>query len=140
MFNRTSSFLFIILFISSFAFAQTDSTMAGQRMMPELTVEKMIFCTGVENREPVGVDTVFADTVGQVYCYTQISGAENPTTISHVWFLNGEEKASIELSVRGETWRTWSSKTIPEEWDGTWRVEVQSATQDVLMSKEFVVR
>jgi len=140
MVTKSSFIIFLSILISSFGSAQEESGMAEQQMMPELTVDEMVFCSGIENREPVGADTVFADTVGQVYCYTRINGAENPTTISHVWFLNGEEKTSVELSVQGKTWRTWSSKTIPEEWDGTWRVEVQSATQDVLMSKEFVVR
>lgn len=140
MFGKTSIVLLMILLISAFGFGQEESTMAEEQMMPALAVDKMVFCTGVEDREPMGADTAFADTVGQVYCFTQISGAEGNATVSHVWYLDGEEKASIELSVNGKTWRTWSSKTIPKEWAGTWRVEVKSADRNVLMSKEFVVR
>lgn len=146
MFNKISSVLVCVLFVFSLCLAQEESGMAeGQTMseeqtMPGLTVDQMVFCTGVENREPVGADTAFADTVGQVYCFTQISGAEDQTTISQVWYLNDEEKASVNLSVKGKTWRTWSSKRIPKEWDGTWRVEVKSASGNVLMSKEFVIQ
>jgi len=140
MFSKTSLVLVIILLVFSVSLAQEESAMAEEEMAPALTVDKMVFCLGVENREPVGADTAFADSVGQVYCYTQISGAEDATTISHVWYLTDEEKASVDLSVQGKTWRTWSSKTIPKEWAGTWRVEVKSSDGNVLMSKEFVVR
>lgn len=118
---------------------EVQVTQEGQEE-PALTVEEMVFCTAVEDREPVGTDTAFAATVGQVYCYTKINGAEDATTIYHVWYLNGEEKATVELAVKGDSWRTWSSKTIPDEWAGNWRVDVKSETGEVLKSKEFVVR
>jgi hypothetical protein len=137
---KSSLILALILSICSFGFGQEDTAMVEQQMMPALDVDQMVFCTGVQDREPVGADTAFADTVGEVYCFTQISGADEPTTVSHVWYLNGEEKASVELSVGGQKWRTWSSKRIPAEWDGAWKVEVKSADGSVLMSKEFVVR
>jgi predicted lipid-binding transport protein (Tim44 family) len=141
MFRTASLVLVIMVLALSLSLAQEESTMPQeQTMAPALTVDQMAFCTSVENREPVGADTAFADTVGQVYCFTQISGAGDATDISHVWYLNGEEKASVNLSVQGKTWRTWSSKTIPKEWAGNWRVEVKSADGNVLMSKEFVVR
>jgi hypothetical protein len=152
MFNKTLLVLVCVLIVFSLCLAQEESgmeekqmmseeqTMAEEPMMAELTVDQMVFCTGVEDREPVGADTAFADTVGQVYCFTKISGAEDETTVSHVWYLNGEEKASVDLSVKGKTWRTWSSKRIPKEWNGTWKVEVKSAEGNVLRSKEFVVQ
>jgi hypothetical protein len=140
MLSKISMMLLIVLLVCSWAMAQEQSEMAEETMAPALTVDQMVFCTGVENREPVGADTAFAASVGEVYCFTQISGAEDTTTVTHVWSLNGEEKASVNLSVRGKTWRTWSSKRIPVEWDGTWRVEVKSADGNVLMSKEFVVK
>lgn len=139
---RTIQVVSVIIMLSfSLSLAQEESAMAQQQKTPALTVDQMVFCSGVVDRAPVGADTAFADTVGQVYCFTQISGsADEATDISHVWYLNGEEKASVNLSVQGKTWRTWSSKTIPKEWAGNWRVEVKSADGNVLMSKEFVVR
>lgn len=152
MFSKTLIVLVCVFFVFSLCLAQEEAgmaeeqkmseeqTMEGEPMMAELTVDQMVFCTGVEDRKPVGADTAFADTIGQVYCFTTISGAEDETTVSHVWYLNDEEKASVDLSVKGKTWRTWSSKRIPPEWDGTWKVEVKSAEGNVLMSKEFVVQ
>lgn len=146
MFFKASLVLVLIIMLMPIAWAQ--ETQEAQEMQeaqvtqeePALTVEKMVFCTGVEDREPIGVDTVFVATVGQVYCFTQITGAGDATTISHVWYLDGEEKATVELNVNGDSWRTWSSKTIPEDWTGNWRVDVKSSTGEVLKSMNFAVR
>ncbi len=104
-----------------------------------LSVDQMEICVAVEEREPVGADTAFSSTMDRLYCFTAISGAEDTTTISHVWYHGDDEKATVELSVKGKKWRTWSSKRIVEEWTGTWRVDVVSTAGKVLKSKEFVV-
>ncbi|NIR49886.1 DUF2914 domain-containing protein [candidate division KSB1 bacterium] len=100
----------------------------------------MVFCTAVEEREPVAVDTVFADTVGQVYCFTKIIGATDTTSISHVWYYEDEEKANVNLAVKSKSWRTWSSKKILQEWDGKWRVDVVSSQQEIIKSEEFLIK
>ncbi len=105
-----------------------------------LTVQQMDFCTGIQDREPVGIDTVFSDDVGTVYCFTKIDGATDTTTVSHVWYYKGEEKARVTLNIKGDSWRTWSSKTILKEWDGKWRVDVESASGSILQSKDFVIK
>ncbi len=102
-----------------------------------LVVDEMVFCTAVEERQPVASDTLFANTVENVYCFTKISGSENNQSIFHVWYHNDEEKAKVELAVGSKTWRTWSSKRIVAEWTGKWRVNVESANGDILSSKEF---
>ncbi len=105
-----------------------------------LEIEEMVFCTAVEEREPVAVDTVFADTVGQVYCFTKIIGATDTTSISHVWYYEDEEKANVNLAVKSKSWRTWSSKKILQEWDGKWRVDVVSSQQEIIKSEEFLIK
>ena len=105
-----------------------------------LKVEEMIFCTGVEDRQPVGADTLFVNTVENIYCFTKISGAEGETTISHLWFFNDEQKAKVDIAVKGKTWRTWSSKQILKEWTGNWRVDVVDVDGNILLSKTFKVR
>jgi hypothetical protein len=96
-------------------------------------------CTEVEAREPVGVNTVFPDTVETLYCYTEIKGALVPTEIKHVWYHLDHERASIELDVKSETWRTWSSKRIVPQWAGKWRIDVVDAKGDVLTSHDFTI-
>jgi hypothetical protein len=103
-----------------------------------LQVTDMKFCTDVQDREPLGVDTVFPDTVGQVYCFTVIEGAKDTTSIMHIWYHNDEKKAEVPLNVGSVRWRTWSSKRIMEEWVGKWRVEV--VFQDsILRTEEFYI-
>jgi hypothetical protein len=104
-----------------------------------LVVDEQTICTAIEDRVPSGVDSSFSSDVGKLYCYTKISGSDDTTTVSHVWYLGDEEKAKIELSVKGKTWRTWSSKNIDPSWIGNWKVEVVSANGDVLATKSFVI-
>ncbi|RJR26763.1 MAG: DUF2914 domain-containing protein [Candidatus Latescibacterota bacterium] len=103
------------------------------------SVDEMSFCTAVQDRAPAGVDTAFASTVENVYCYVKTSGAAG-TSVVHVWYFGDREMARVELAVNGSPWRTWSSKKILPEWQGGWRVDVLSAAGDVLKSGTFVVR
>jgi len=120
----------IFIFIIGAGIAQAES---------ELQVNQVTFATAVEDRQPIGPGTSFEADVERVYCFTAISGAEEETSISHVWYFNDTEMARVPLSVRAATWRTWSSKRIMPYWIGQWRVDVESANGDVLTSKEFSV-
>lgn len=127
-------FVYVLLatiFIFAIGMAQEQST---------LQVDEMIFCTAIENRQPVGSDTVFKANVERIYCYTKIDGAADTTTISHIWYFKDEEVAKVNLSVKAKTWRTWSSKRLLEIWIGKWRVDVVSSDGTVLKSKEFSIK
>jgi len=136
MFNKNHLILclFAVLLFSiqaSQIYAQEEDT---------LQVTEMKFCKTVQDREPVGVDTVFADTVKQVYCFTLIEGAQDTTSITHVWYYGDEKRAEVHLKVGSIRWRTWSSKRIMKEWLGKWRVEVISAEGKILRTKEFDIK
>lgn len=105
----------------------------------QLDVETIQFGMDVQDRELVGSDTVFASTVGTVYAYTHITGAQDTTQISHAWYYQDEEKARVSLGVRSSDWRTWSSKRILPSWTGTWRVMVEDADGNVLATGSFEV-
>ena len=105
-----------------------------------LEINRIVFGTAIEDRQPANVDTVFAADVERIFCLTEISGASDTTNITHVWYLNGKEKARVDLKVKSKRWRTWSSKRIPEEWDGKWRVDVVDMNGKVLKSSSFVVK
>ena len=49
----------------------------AQEKEEALTVKEMVFCMAVEDRQPVGVDTVFSNTIERVYCFTKIIGARD---------------------------------------------------------------
>ena len=104
-----------------------------------LKIEDMEFCTGIESWAPVGTGKEFPATVAKVYCFTRVNGAAESTEIVHVWYFNDEEKARVPLSVKSNSWRTWSSKRILESWTGKWRVDVLAADGKLLRSSEFLV-
>lgn len=91
----------------------------------------------VMDRMPVDTASTFPADVGQVACWTRVTGATD-TTIQHVW-IHGENEFPVSLEIGGSPWRTWSTKSIPVEWVGEWRVEVRDASGTVLASTAFTV-
>ena len=104
MFKKSIIISIFLLFLISITNAQ------------EVVVEKMVFCTAIEDRQPTNIDTVFTSNVERVYCFTKIGSSADTTSITHVWYYDNEEKARVQLSVKAKTWRTWSSKTIWKTW------------------------
>jgi hypothetical protein len=120
----------IILFLSCLAFAQDNSA---------ITVEDIQICTSIQDRQPVGANTSFAKDVGQLYCFTKLSGSQDAATISHVWYHNDQEMRKVELNAQAKIWRTWSTKNILNTLTGEWRVDVVSSDGKVLTSKQFTI-
>jgi len=113
---------------------------AAMAPVSTLTLERSAFCTGVEEREPVGEATEFTTDVGTLYFWSNVLNSGDETSLSHVWYLNGEEKARVTLPAKYPRNRVWSSKIVPPEWDGEWKVEVVSADGDVLGAATCTVK
>lgn len=131
MMSRLAVTFLLLFLLFSASFAQEK---AG------VSVVEMEFCAGLENRQPVGASSQFFNAIDRIYCYTRIQGAAETTTVRHVWYFDGQEKADVELPVRSSSWRTWSSKRMLLKWAGVWRVDVVTADGTVLLSKEFVYK
>ncbi len=106
----------------------------------QLSIEESAIALDVIDRMPVGSDSTFVASVGRVYCWTRVAGAEGEVAIHHVWFHGDQEMADIELRIGGSPWRTWSSKAIVPEWTGAWRVEVRDSAGNVIETIRFTVR
>ena len=106
---------------------------------PQLVVEEGVIGTDIVDRLPVGANTSFAASVDRLSCFTRITGAENPTTITHVWYFGDLERARVELSVRSLSWRTHSSKVIQAHEVGSWRVDVLDEAGSVLRTIRFEI-
>lgn len=102
----------------------------------KLTVETRLG-TGVEERELIGEASTFPLSVDRVYCWTCVTGADEPTEITHVWYYGVEKMAEVALPVEYSRHRTWSYKTILPEWKGQWRVEILDAAGNKLDSIVF---
>jgi len=109
-----------------------------QQEIARMTVAEMNFCYDVQNRQPVGINDTFPDTVGSVYCFTRITGAEGEASVQHIWYYE-QEVARVDLRVASPDWRTWSSKRILESQDGWWTVDVVDGQGNVLASKDFFI-
>ncbi len=106
----------------------------------QLSVGESAIALDVIDRMPVGSDSTFVASVGRVYCWTLVAGAEGEVAIHHVWFHGDQEMADMELSIGGSPWRTWSSKAIMPEWTGDWRVEVRDPAGNVIETIRFTIQ
>ena len=104
-----------------------------------LTVEQATICKNVINRVPVDAGKSFPVSVGKLFCFTKIVGANHSTEIIHVWYFDGTERDRITLSVGGSPWRTYSSKRLRLNDVGPWHVDVLDAGGNLLDSVAFIV-
>lgn len=123
----------LIIVVPVIGYAQGEETAKSA-----LTVEAEL-CISVEERMPTGVADSFAPNVDKVYLWCKVLGAEDATSVRHIWYYKGEEMATVELAVESKSWRTWSYKTILPEWTGNWEVKVLDASDNVLRAIAFKV-
>jgi len=104
-----------------------------------LEVSDASLTTAIQDRMPVDQVESLPAGVTTLYCFSRIVGAAEETMVQHVWFRGETEMARVELPVRSINWRTWSSKRIPADWTGSWRVEIQDQFGEVLTTLPFDV-
>ena len=120
--------LFAVLLIPAAALASTMSVGEGA------------IGTSVQDRVLVGQGFQFDSSVGKLYAFTRIIGAPSETRVSHLWYYGDQLMAEVNLPVRGDNWRTWSSKSVMPDWVGNWRVDVVAEDGSVLDSLNFSVQ
>lgn len=103
----------------------------------EIQAAEVIVTTGIQNRMPVDTVRSYAASVGTLYCYCRIIGADSEVTVWQVWYCNGREVTRTALPVRSSNWKTWSKKVIPAAGRGVWRVDVVNGQGKVLGSQGF---
>ncbi len=104
-----------------------------------LQVQDVAVGTGVSDRVPTGISTYFDSSVGKLYAFTRITGAEEEIRVYHQWYYGDVLVADVPLSVRSGDWRTWSTKNVQSDWTGDWRLVVVSDDGTVLGSIKFAV-
>ncbi len=104
-----------------------------------IKVESAAVCENIVDREPAGTGTSFSVTVGKLFFFTKITGAENPIEIAHVWYFGDTERARVTLPVKTNAWRTHSSKIVQAHEIGAWHVDVLSPAGEVLETVQFEV-
>ncbi len=122
------------------ALVSPESFKAYAQDSGEVVVVEMVLCKDVVDREPYEPTAEVSLSEGKIYTWTKIKASNPPTFVKHVYYLQGKNVAEVTLNITYPTFRTWSSKTIKGNWMlGQWRVEVISADETLLASKEFTV-
>jgi hypothetical protein len=116
-----------------------EKTPAVAQEQSALVLEEIHICTAVEDRQPIGVGTVFPDDLDKIYCFTKIGGAEDTTYVTHVWYFENNEIARVKLPIKAISWRTWSSKKL-NMLLGNGHVEIVSESGDILGKTEFEIQ
>ena len=127
-----AAFLVVILFSSA------GFCMSHEAAEKSAGVEDAGIGTAVEDRTLIGQAEEFPVSVGKVYCFTRITGA-NGTTIKHVWNVNGSDVAELSFSIGSDSWRTWSSKQIAPGMAGSWKVKVLAEDGTLLKELAFTI-
>jgi hypothetical protein len=104
-----------------------------------LQVEDVAIGTGVYNRAPMGISSSFDSSVGKLYAFTRIVGAEGDTRVYHKWYHGDVLVADVPLTVRSGDWRTWSTKNVQPDWTGDWRLVIVSENGSILETIKFAV-
>jgi len=104
-----------------------------------LKVADAVICKDVVDRTPVDAGNSFRASVGKLYCFTRITGAQEPTRITHVWYFGNTRWAWVSLKVGSASWRTYSSKAIQPHQVGSWHVDVLGPDGELLRTLEFEI-
>jgi hypothetical protein len=107
---------------------------------PGFTINRMIMCERISDREPINESDTFSADTESVYCFLEAKDIETDTPISFIWYFEGQEKARVTLPLqKGMRWRTYSSKK-PANLKGSWTVELQEASGIILNTVSFQVQ
>ena len=104
-----------------------------------LQVQDVAIGTGVHERVPTGISSYFDSSVGKLYAFTRIVGAEGDTRVYHKWYYGDVLVADVPLTVRSGDWRTWSTKNVQPDWTGDWRLVIVSEDGSILGTVKFAV-
>ena len=124
----------LLTFIAAMVFAVPAIVWAGS-----LEIQDVAIGTGVHEHVPTGISSSFDASVGKLYAYTRIVGAEADTRVYHKWYHGDVLVADVPLRVGGSDWRTWSSKRVQSDRTGDWRVVIVSEDGSILGSVKFAV-
>jgi hypothetical protein len=130
--------LILLMATVVFAIVSTARAQEADSTRPGLALETQ-FCKAVEERMPVNPADTFSSDVEKVYLWCLVTGAKDSTSLTFVWSRDGEEMASVDLPVKSEYWRTWTSKNIKPEWTGQWEVKILDSEGQILKSAAFTV-
>ena len=79
--------------------SNTDTQAGNDPGQNEIKIESAAICWDIVNREVVDAGEIFPPSVEILYCFTKVTGARTPTTITHIWYYGKAERARVRLYV-----------------------------------------
>lgn len=103
-------------------------------------IYKALVARDIVNRAPQGAGSSFSSDIGKLYFFTHIIGAQEETTITHLWYYRGHVVSRIPLKIASGDFRTWSYITIPNTWSGQLKCEALGPDGKVLGTVTFTIK
>ena len=104
-------------------------------------VKRFLLPGSVSNKEPLGElnDISFnADGSAVVWTYSEVVDKRG-SRLNYVWLHEGSQVAAVKVDIRGNRWRSYSSKVINQSMSGSWRVELHDGEGRLLASADFIL-
>lgn len=104
-------------------------------------VKRFLLPRSVSNKEPLGElnDISFnADGIAVVWIYSEVVDKRG-SLLNYVWLHEGSQVATVKVDIRGNRWRSYSSKVINQSMSGSWRVELHDGEGRLLASADFLL-
>ena len=105
----------------------------------EMKISEMVITSKIVKGKPIdSIKRLSSSTDKNLYCYTRITAPVGTDShIKHLWYREDEKVGEQRLPVKGEQWRTYSSKNIKKGLAGDWRVEAVDDSGTVLRIVKF---
>ncbi|MDO6685682.1 MULTISPECIES: DUF2914 domain-containing protein [unclassified Agarivorans] len=95
--------------------------------------------SAIKQREPVDSLTVVKlDQQSKIYLFSELRNMQDQQIQVH-WYQDERLRASVDLAIGGQRWRTNSSKQFDKHSRGHWRVAIFNQQQQLIFEQNFVV-
>jgi len=104
-------------------------------------VARALLTLTVKGREPKdSIDSVTLNNkeVETIYFYLHLINLQGKA-ITIIWYHNDKQDSKLTMQVHSKNWRTYASKLLNKERLGSWRVELQDESGNILAVKKFTV-
>ncbi len=121
--------------------AHLPPTQKIERDAGGMKILRHTFATRIDHRLPADERDAFSISDGSVYCYVEISAADEEDRMITIKFTHSTGLAqSYSLPVsQSPAWRTWSKLNLTKSMTGTWLCEIFNEDNVLLASRPFVV-
>ena len=114
--------------------AQKPAPTPATQTATSASVKRAQFCTNVTEREPVDELTTLSGPADRVFFFTELIGLSGQT-VTHKWTLDDQSLAEVPITVGGDRWRCYSTKTLGGVGSGTLKVTVVDGSGSTLAEK-----